>query len=272
MPRTRRHGDEWDAPDATETRTGYVSGVTFQDRKVEYVPWNGLALCESCIVLGTVEEMERRAGEVEDAHALGTKPKALVVNREHLRWPGGVIPFTIHPQFPDRARVTKAIEHWMDRTVIRFVPLTQANIAQFRDFVHFVPVPEKGGCHSLVGRRGGRQEILLSPGCSLRQVMHEIGHAVGLYHEQSRKDRDRHVKINFQNVQAKKEHNFNQQLHDSFDLGDYDHASIMHYGAFDFSGNGKPTIESIPAGIKVGGAKVLSPLDVEAVRQLYKDA
>ena len=221
-------------------------------------------------ILGTVDEMERRVQEVDGARARGLRPKAIVIDRAQLRWPGGVVPFTIHPQFPDRARIATAIAHWMDRTVIRFVELTQANMGQFRDFVHFVPVVK--GCTSPVGRRGGRQEIRLSPRCAVRQVIHELGHTVGLYHEQSREDRDAHVRIHFENMDPAHRMQFTQQLNDATDLGPYDHASIMHYDALAFSINNRPTISSIPPGIRVGQATGLSAGDVDAVRRLYATA
>ena len=41
-----------------------------------------------------------------------------------------------------------------------------------------------------MGRRGNRQDITLGAGCTVGNCIHEIGHAVGLWHEQSREDRD----------------------------------------------------------------------------------
>jgi astacin len=45
--------------------------------------------------------------------------------------------------------------------------------------------------------RGGRQDIGLASGCGTGATIHEIGHAFGLWHEQSGEDRDRFVKINW---------------------------------------------------------------------------
>lgn len=61
-------------------------------------------------------------------------------------------------------------------------------------------------------------------------ILHEIAHAIGLYHEQSRPDRNSFVQINFDQIQSGKEGNF--EIHDNIDSLNvpYDYRSIMHYG------------------------------------------
>ena len=57
-------------------------------------------------------------------------------------------------------------------------------------------------CYSSVGRMGGMQEIGIGYFfyCNYHVIMHEILHAAGFWHEQSRSDRDQYVKVNFHNI------------------------------------------------------------------------
>ena len=57
-------------------------------------------------------------------------------------------------------------------------------------------------CWSYVGRRGGGQVVSLARrGCVYHKVVqHELLHALGFNHEQTRSDRDSHVRIIYQNI------------------------------------------------------------------------
>jgi len=68
-------------------------------------------------------------------------------------------------------------------------------------------------------------------------VVHELGHAVGFWHEHTRPDREEHVDILRENIMTGQEYNFNKLTPDEVNsLGEtYDFDSIMHYAKNTFS-------------------------------------
>jgi hypothetical protein len=95
------------------------------------------------------------------------------------------------------------------------------------------------------------------------------GVLLGLWHEQSREDRDQFVTIQLHNVTPGMEHNFAQHISDGDDLGPYDYGSIMHYGPLAFSQNGQPTIVPRDPNVTIGQREVLSDHDVRTIQALY---
>lgn len=245
----------------TEPRTGVISGRTFMLKTVRYSDIEGDAIFEGDIVLGTVSQMDQTYKLISESEDVPATLAAVVISGSRFRWPNGVIPFRIDPNLPNPNRVHEAIDHWHSRTPIRFVARAQED-----DFVTFRP---GSGCSSAVGRQTGEQFVKLGENCTAGNVIHELGHTVGLWHEQSREDRDHFITIDATNIIPGKEHNFDQQIEDGDDVGPYDYGSIMHYPAFAFALDpSKPTIIT-PHGEAIGQRVALSDGDIAAVKEVY---
>lgn len=106
------------------------------------------------------------------------------------------------------------------------------------------------GCWSYIGRIGGGQivNVQSSAGCaSIGVVSHELLHAIGFHHAQSDTNRNRYVRINYDNIRPGQEHNFDVYASNYItDYGEgYDYGSILHYSRLAFSKNGKATIDPL---------------------------
>ncbi|XP_046696389.1 low choriolytic enzyme-like [Silurus meridionalis] len=186
------------------------------------------------------------------------------------RWPrnsdGKVyVPYVISSQYPPSEIdvIRRAMDSFQKSTCIRFISRTNE--------VDYINIISDIGCYSYVGRIGGQQNLSLHHlGCVYHKtVQHELLHALGFHHEQSRSDRDEHVKILFENVRDGEEGNFEKVNTNNLNTP-YDYNSIMHYGRCAFSKNDKPTIIPIPDNnVPIGLATQMSPNDILRVNRLY---
>ncbi|CAF0872389.1 unnamed protein product [Brachionus calyciflorus] len=175
--------------------------------------------------------------------------------------PNGIVPYVIDPYTYNATELNiilagmKIIEDQTrvnGKDCIKFVPRSSE--------ATYLRIFNGQGCWSYVGRqqRGGAQQLSLQkPSATVRgsciyksTVAHELIHALGFWHEQSRPDRDQYIRINWENISVDDQHNFNKYpttVSDPMEFP-YDYHSIMHYDSHAFSINGKPTMEVLQSG------------------------
>lgn len=246
-------------------KTGWIIGENGRPMEVTYEVQNGSAIWEGDIDLGPVEWISASAQEAMDRKNQKRAGASLgvAIDGSSYRWPGGVVPYVIPSGFPSPSRITSAISHIEANTdIVDFVVrTTQSAYIEFRTST---------GCSSNVGRIGTRQYVNLASGCSTGNTIHELLHALGMFHEHTRCDRDTYVTINTANIQSGYSNNFTKQCTGASDYSSYAEGSIMHYGSTAFSVNGLPTIVS-KRGLtsQMGQRTAMNSTDISTINTLY---
>lgn len=169
--------------------------------------------------------------------------------------------------------IQQALRHWEEKTNVRFYNATGQPV---KDPVYGFDYPyiyfcNGNGNSSSVGRVGGMQRVRLAyGGCNMGIAAHEIGHAIGLNHEQCRYDRDNYININWNNIQAGHEHNFQINNQNYYCIGGFDFGSIMLYSSGDFAKDSSiPVMTKKDNSTFVGQRNGLSDLDRRFPNTLY---
>jgi hypothetical protein len=106
---------------------------------------------------------------------------------------------------------------------------------------------------------------------AVRTYRHELGHALGLYHEHQRPDRDSYVIYNSNNVQSGEGSQFSKMTAGSYNYygSTFDFNSIMLYGSYAFSKNASsPTLTKKDSTTWTAPTSI-SATDQNVIRQIY---
>ncbi|MEQ2315755.1 hypothetical protein AMECASPLE_025707, partial [Ameca splendens] len=163
--------------------------------------------------------------------------------------------------------IMRAFDQFRVKSCIDFKPLESED--------YYINIKKSDGCWSYVGQvYTNGQDLSIGAGCDyLAIVEHELLHALGFNHEQSRYDRDDYVQILFANIITGKEHNFRKvAINKSTTHGvPYDYMSVMHYGKDAFSNRNGSTIITLDPKFQdlIGQRLEMSPSDAQELNLLY---
>lgn len=228
---------------------------TAREKLTEFEVIDGLAIAYGDVILGKPETKD--GAEITHGFYEPEIPQT---------WDRPVIPYAINPNLPNPKRVELALQYFAQNTPVSFTPYRGEN-----DAIVFEPGNDQ--CFSALGKTGGVQPIRLSEGCGTPQIIHEIMHALGFIHEQSRTDRDQYVEVLWPNIQEKYKLQFGEvppNLMEILKDSPFDFHSAMLYrtDAFALSPD-RPTLKSkvdtaispVPQG--------LSEEDIRRLNRLY---
>uniref|UniRef100_A0A8B9K520 Metalloendopeptidase n=1 Tax=Astyanax mexicanus TaxID=7994 RepID=A0A8B9K520_ASTMX len=200
---------------------------------------------------------------IEDIAVVNSERNADPCTSQSCKWPkssdGKVyVPYVIVNHFTSRELqvIQRGLDSFSSVSCIRFTPRSNQ-----RDYVS---IESRSGCYSYVGRIGNAQTVSLDRnGCIYHNtVQHELLHALGFNHEQTRSDRDNHILLILI---------FLSDFINTLNQGTaYDYNSVMQYHRTAFSKNGQATMVPIPnSNVSFGQATQMSQNDITRINRLY---
>jgi hypothetical protein len=201
--------------------------------------------------------------------------KSGIITDLAYKWPDNIIRYTFDANMTPATRnmVMDAINHWEANSSLHFLPQNvRTSINGSSSSPNYIEFFNGNGNWSNLGMIGGKQQISIATTAITGNAIHEIGHALGLIHEQCRKDRDDYINVNYSNIQTAYKSQFDKHPYNHNVSSTFDYNSIMMYPSLvgDFAIN-----PSIPVMTRKDGSTwsaqriALSPADIAAVASIY---
>lgn len=144
-------------------------------------------------------------------------------------WPYSVVPYKYNANIVDTTRFRDAMNHIEINSGVKFRPKISSD-TKYIEFCYNSSIT-----NSYVGMQSGGQIINIQNIYSMRDIVHEILHSLGFFHEHCRQDRDSYIRVNLSNIKEGKKHNFRKYTDNGMtglDLGPLDFNSIMIYSSY----------------------------------------
>jgi hypothetical protein len=175
------------------------------------------------------------------------------------RWPNGNVWYIFSGgTAAQRGDVLAAMRAWAAVTKLKFIDVSGYG-SGIGTHVRITFNPNQGNA-AAVGYQGVIGQYCNLGNRGVGVAVHELGHTIGMNHEQIRSDRDRYIRVNFNNItpnwksQYIKLTNGSDALVNAARTG-FDYKSIMLYPSFTYSSGSNPIVfnSSIPAMTRLDG-------------------
>ncbi|MBU2947218.1 M12 family metallopeptidase [Zobellia uliginosa] len=164
-----------------------------------------------------------------------------------------------------RSELEKSFAEWSNKTNVTFKERTNQS--------NYVTISSSGSNSNsgvaTLGMYNSRGYIQLGTRATAVVIIHELGHTLGYIHEQNRSDRDNHIIIRTENIQSNAQDQFYKSSSATLLTGSFDVNSIMMYGSYTFSKNGRPTITDLNGNTLPQRQARLSTLDIQGTNAAY---
>lgn len=207
-------------------------------------------LAAACMVSACADHVASSEDDVAEgpvSEEIASTSAALARTNIHRFWPGGIVNYCVYPGMPAAWKQTVHDVLWQMSEELPLDFNHDCSLTLMSDFILIMQDDGRTGASSdEIGMDGGSQTITFYSAPNDYLVRHEMLHAVGLYHEHERSDRDTYVDVREECIDEDEWDNAYAIDDDAIIYSIYDYRSIMHYDTGSWCASSRPSSCNIP--------------------------